>query len=114
MEPVWLVSEGRVLASAHRATTRAERRRGLIGHARIDQPLVLEPCAWVHSVGMRADIDVAFVNEDNMVIATAHLRPWRVGAPVRGSRCVVEAAAGSLERWNLKVGDTLEVRHVEQ
>lgn len=112
MEPVWLVSSGRVLASARRATDRTERRRGLLGVARIDEPLVLEPCMWIHTVGMRAPIEVIYVNGDHEVIATERMRPWRVGAPMRGSRMVVEAAAGSLERWNLNVGDILEVRGV--
>lgn len=112
MEPVWLVSDGRVLASAHLTTNRAERRRGLLGQSNVDAPLVLEPCAWVHSVGMRVAIDIAYVGDDNVVIATSHLKPWRVGPPVRGAKRVIEAASGSIERWNVKVGDTIEVRHV--
>lgn len=112
MEPVWLVSEGRVVAAAQRATARAERRRGLIGRDTIDEPLVLEPCAWIHTVGMKVPVDVAYVNDDHVVIATESLKPWRVGAPVRGSRMVIEAAAGSFERWNLQPGDIIEVRRV--
>jgi uncharacterized membrane protein (UPF0127 family) len=30
--------------------------------------------------------------------------------PVREARTVVEAKAGSFERWGLKVGDVVEVR----
>ena len=45
LEPVWLVSQGRVLAAAGRAVTRADRRRGLIGATTVEQPLVLSPCA---------------------------------------------------------------------
>ena len=41
MEPVWLVSEGRVLAAAKLATSRSDRRRGLIGVTSVDEPLVL-------------------------------------------------------------------------
>lgn len=111
-EPVWLVSEGRVLASARRATTRAERRRGLIGADSVGEPLVLEPCNWVHTVGMRTAIDVVYVQADNTVIATAHMRPWRVGPVTRKARFIIEAAPGSLERWNVKPGDKIEIRDV--
>ena len=111
-EPVWLVSEGRVLASARRATTRAGRRRGLIGAASVDEPLVLEPCNWVHTVGVRTAIDVVYVQADNTVLATAHMRPWRVGPITRKARFIIEAAPGSLERWNVKPGDTIEIRNV--
>lgn len=111
-EPVWLVSEGRVLASARRATTRADRRRGLIGAESVDEPLVLEPCNWVHTVGMRTAIDVVYVQADNTVIATAHMRPWRVGPITRKARIIIEAAPGSLDRWNVKPGDKIEVRNV--
>ena len=110
MESVWLVSEGRVLASALRATTHAERRHGLLGVHHVEQPLVLEPCAWVHSLGMRTNLDIAYVNKDDVVIRTARLKRWRIPAPVRRSVRIVEAAPGSLERWNLRPGDILEVR----
>ena len=108
-EPVWLVSGGRVLASATRTTTRAERRRGLIGRDVIDEPLVIDPCRWVHAVGMRAPIDVAMLDSAGVVLDTATMRPWSVGAPRIKAACVVEAAAGSLARWNVAVGDTVEI-----
>lgn len=108
--PVWLVSQGRVLASARRTTTRAARRRGLIGVDSIDEALVLEPCNWVHTVGMRTPIDVVYVQSDNVVIATARMRPWRVGPVTRRARFVIEAAPGTVERWNIKPGDTIEIR----
>lgn len=112
-QPVWLVSEGRVLASARRATTRADRRRGLIGVSSVTEPLVLEPCSWIHTIGMRTAIDVVYVSAEGIVLATAHMRPWRVGPLTRQAHIVVEAAPGSVERWNLKAGDKLEVRDVE-
>ena len=110
---VWLVSEGRVLASARRAITRAERRRGLIGVTSVSEPLVLEPCSWIHTVGMRTAIDVVYVANDCTVLSTSHMRPWRVGPLTRSARFIVEAAPGSIERWNVKPGDKLEIRHVE-
>lgn len=77
------------------------------------EPLVLEPCSWIHTIGMRTAIDVVYVSAEGIVLATAHMRPWRVGPLTRQAHIVVEAAPGSVERWNLKAGDKLEVRDVE-
>lgn len=114
LQPVWLVSEGRVLAAAQRATTRADRRRGLLGVTEIEQPLVIAPCNWVHTLGMRAPIDVLYVNSDNVVVGIDTLKPWRVGPYTRKSAVVIEAAAGSIDKWNVAIGSTVEVRDVEQ
>ena len=111
-QSVWLVSEGRVLASARRTVTRAERRRGLLGVSSVEEPLVIDPCTWVHTVGMKTAIDVVHVSAEGTVLSTSHMKPWRVGSWSRQSQYVVEAAPGSIERWNIKPGDTLEIRHV--
>lgn len=112
-EPVWLVNEGHVLASAQLAATRASRRRGLIGQTEIHEALVLQPCRWIHSFGMKMPIDVAYLDANCIVVCIETLRPWRVAAPVWKSRTVVEAAHGAFERWGLHLGDKVEVRHAQ-
>ena len=114
LTPIWLVSKGNVLASAFLATSRRDRRRGLMGVQVIEQPLVIDPCSWVHSLGMKTSIDVVYLNAHNVVISTSHLKPWRVGPNVRHSKQVIESAGGSIERWNIHIGDEIEVRHVGQ
>lgn len=113
MEPIWLVSEGRVLAAAKLATSRADRRHGLLGVTSVDEPLVLLPCSWVHTIGMKVAIDVAHVSADGLVLHLATLKPWRIGVKNRHSHMIVEAAAGSFERWNIRIGSPLEVRYVQ-
>ncbi len=114
LQPVWLVSDGRVLAAALRATERSDRRRGLIGATSIDQPLVIDPCNWVHTFGMKVAIDVAFVSADNLVMSVETLKPWRVGPYTRGAARVIEASAGSLDRWNIRIGSKVEGGEVDQ
>jgi uncharacterized membrane protein (UPF0127 family) len=60
---------------------------------------------------MRLDLDVAYLDAEGIVIKMEHLRPLRIAAPVRGCITVVEAAAGSFERWDLRIGDRIEVRY---
>jgi uncharacterized membrane protein (UPF0127 family) len=106
----WLVCDGHVLASAEVAATGAERRRGLLGRDGLDGALVLERCRWVHTLGMRFALDVAYVDEDGIVVKTVRMRRHRVGVPVWKARRVVEAEAGAFARWGLHVGDKLELK----
>jgi uncharacterized membrane protein (UPF0127 family) len=105
-----LVSDARVLASAEVADRRNDRRRGLRGREGIDGALVITSCRWVHTFGLRFAIDVAFVDENGVVLKIQRMPPGRLGAPVKRGRWVIEAATGAFERWGLAVGDVVEVR----
>ena len=106
----WLVSEGRVLASAQLASGRRARAKGLLGRDDLDGALVLRPCRWVHTLGMRFALDVAYVDAEGVVVKTVQMRRQRLGVPVPSARFVIEAAAGAFARWGLRVGDVVEVR----
>lgn len=106
----WLVADGRVLASVEVAGTRSSRRRGLLGRTTIDGALALEPCRWVHTIGVRFPIDVAYLDRNGVVVKTVRMARHRVGAPVPRARTVIEAAAGSFGRWGVRVGDRFEIR----
>jgi uncharacterized membrane protein (UPF0127 family) len=110
MTTAWLVSDGRVLASLEVASGRAERRRGLLGRDGLDGALLLERVRWVHTVGMRFPLDVAYLDADGNVLKTVRMGRHRVGVPVMKASSVVEAEAGAFARWGLHVGDRLEVR----
>jgi uncharacterized membrane protein (UPF0127 family) len=108
----WLVRDGDVLASAEVALRARERIVGLLGRDRaaMTGALVLRPCRQVHTLGMRFPIDVAFCDREGVVLRTVTVPPWRVTRVVWRAGFVVEAAAGSFERWQLRPGDTIEVK----
>jgi uncharacterized membrane protein (UPF0127 family) len=106
----WLVTEGRVLASCECITQRRAKSVGLLGRDSIEGALVLQGCRWVHTMGMRFALDVAYLDEKGIVVKTVHMRRHRVGAPVWRARTVVEAREGAFGRWGLRVGDVVEVR----
>lgn len=106
----WLLRDGEVLASLEVATTRSDRRRGLLGTDGLDGALLIERTRSVHSIGMRFPIDVAFCDDDLAVLKTLRLEPHRVTVPVLRAHRVIEAEAGSFAHWGLTVGDRLEVR----
>lgn len=106
----WLVREGHVLASLEVPSGRKAKARGLLGRSGFEGAMLLCPARSVHTVGMKFDLDVALLDADNVVIKTLRLRRHRVTAPVWRARSVIEAEAGAFGRWDLKIGDELEVR----
>ena len=109
----WLVSTGRVLASAEVAGGRRARSRGLLGRDQLEGALVLHPCRWVHTMGMRFPIDVAYLDPDGVVVKTIHMHRRRIGIPVFRARTVIEAEEGAFARWGLRVGDVVEIRDTD-
>ncbi len=106
----WLVSDARVFASADVASNRSARRNGLLGRDGFEGALVLRPCRWVHTIGLRFPLDVAYLDDEGVVVKTVRMPRRRVGMPVWKARTVIEAEAGAFERWGLQVGDVIEVR----
>ena len=107
----WLVSDAKVLASAEVAATRRNRRRGLLGRESIEGALVIDPCRWIHTIGMQFPIDVAYLDPAGIVVKTIQMQRFRMGIPVWNARSVIEAEAGAFGRWGLRVGDQIEIRN---
>jgi len=105
----WLLRDGEVLAALEIASTRSERRRGLLGREGIEGALLLKPARSVHTIGMRFPIDVAFCDGELAVVAVRCMRRYRMSRPRLRASCVIEASAGAFDRWGLRVGDRLEV-----
>ena len=99
-----------MLATLEIAHDGAARRKGLLGRDGLEGALLIDRCRWVHTVGMRFALDVAYVDRDGAVLKTVRMTPHRVGLPMLKARKVVEAEAGAFARWGLHVGDTVEVR----
>jgi uncharacterized membrane protein (UPF0127 family) len=110
----WLLRDGDVLAAADMAESLFDRTRGLLGHATFDGALLLAHTRSVHTFGMRFALDVAFMDGELVVRSVTHAPAWRVCLPRRGCRVVLEAAAGSFDRWGLQVGDRLEFRETAE
>src|SRR5271163_5001582 len=111
MRAGWLLRDGDVMCALEMADSRAER-GALRGRAGCEGALHVEGARVVHTVGMRFPVDVAFLTGDLTVVRLARLKPWRVATGGRNARSAVQAEAGALERWGVRVGDQLEVREV--
>ncbi len=106
----WLVVGDRVLASLEIAETGRERRRGLLGRDSMEGALLLEPARWVHTLGMRFTIDVAYCDAEMRVLQVTRMHPHRIGRPVWRARSVLEATAGDFGRWCVEPGAQMEIR----
>ena len=105
----WLVRDGEVLASVEVAESYRDRLRGLLGRTGVAGAMLIRPARSVHTVGMRFDLDVAYCDADLVVLDTVTMGRHRVGRPRLRARAVLEAQAGSFERWRLRPGDRLEL-----
>lgn len=106
----WLLRDGEVLASLEVARTSRDRRRGLLGRDGIEGALLLQPARSVHTLGMRFPIDVAYCDENMVVLRVVTMPRHRVGLPMVRAHAVIEAEAGCFARWELRAGDELEVK----
>ncbi len=92
------------IAASYRART-----RGLLGRDGISGALLLTPATSVHTFGMRFPIDVAHLDRTLRVIALTTMPPGRLGLPRLRSRHVLEAEAGAMAAWGLRIGSELSV-----
>ncbi|MEU9389357.1 DUF192 domain-containing protein [Streptomyces sp. NPDC048324] len=93
------------IAASYRART-----RGLLGRDGVDGAILLSPANSVHTFRMRFPIDVAYLDRGLRVVAVRTMRPGRLGLPRPRSRHVLEAEAGAMAGWGLRVGERVEVR----
>lgn len=87
-----------------------DRMRGLLGRASLPPGtgLLLRPCRSIHMWFMRFPIDAAFLDSELRVLKVSRqLQPWRLAFAPRGTRCVLETAAGALGR--IRPGDRLSI-----
>lgn len=88
------------------------RMRGLLAHRELPagEGLLLTPASSIHTAFMRFPIDVVFLDADLRIIElTPEVPPWRV-AGARGTKAVLELAAGQIDARRLAIGQQLGVR----
>ena len=91
------------------AVTRRDRRKGLLGRDAFgsSSALIIAPCAAIHTMFMRFDIDAVFVDDTGRAVKVVQqLPPWRI-AVEPFAHAVVELPAGSLQERPVDVGDRL-------
>lgn len=110
---VYARATGRLLAErVVLANTFLSRLRGLIGRRRLApaEALWLRPCNGVHTWWMHYAIDVIFLDRELRIVKLVeNMRPFRLTAPHRAARSVLEMSAHTISQARLNVGDHLEI-----
>jgi uncharacterized membrane protein (UPF0127 family) len=100
---------GVVVAKVMRTVTALERARGLLGR-RLDPDagMLLEPCASVHTFGMRFPLDLVYLDRNWMVVKlVTQVVPWRLSFCLQ-ARFTLELCAGHVDQVGLKCGMRLQ------
>lgn len=108
------VTTGEVIAADVRyADTWWRRLTGLMSKSVVepDEGLWFTDCWAIHTLLMRARIDVIFLDDDKRVMRTlARVRGNRPALACFGARNVVELGAGALDGRDVLPGDRLELK----
>ncbi|MGE3960070.1 MAG: DUF192 domain-containing protein [Dehalococcoidia bacterium] len=86
------------------------RARGLLGRPcpRPGEGMLFPGCTSVHTAFMAYPIDVVFLDRASVITKVSrNVVPWRFSGAVRGTRHVLELAAGEADRLGLAVGSRL-------
>ncbi len=94
------------------ADTPLTRLKGLLGKKTLapGEGLLLSPCRQVHGFMMRFPIDVVFLGKSNQILYSETLQPGKISRYIRETVYILEIAAGEVERYRLKSGDTLDMK----
>lgn len=96
------------------ANTHWTRLRGLVGTSAGDfgngRGLWIVPCHGVHTLAMGFPIDVAYLDQDRVVIhIERELRPWRFAAVRMQAASVLELPSQALAQTGTQMGDKIEI-----
>lgn len=94
-----------------RARTISARLVGLLANSGLPpgRGLHISPCRAVHTWGMRFDLDLVFLDREEVVVRICRdVPPWRIAWGGPRARSVVEIAAGWLPRAALAPGDQVQ------
>jgi uncharacterized membrane protein (UPF0127 family) len=89
------------------ADTFFKRFKGLMGKKDFNDCLVFTNLSdsSIHTMFMRFEIDVYFIDENRMIFEKVSLKPWRFHKPEKQAKYVLETKKGLLK---LKMGDFLD------
>ncbi len=106
------LNQQKVINQLEIAESFIDRGIGLLHHSSlsIDQAMWIKPCNNIHTFFMKFDIDCVFLSKDLKVVSLfKNVRPFRVILPQWKAHSVIEFSAGFIEKYNLKIGETLHV-----
>lgn len=89
-----------------------KRFKGLMGRAHLyeDESLLVVPCNSIHTFFMKFQIDVIFLDKDNIVLHVIEkMKKNKVSRIIKGAKKVLEMPMGSIQKSLTAPGDRIEI-----
>ncbi len=64
----------------------------------------------IHSLFMRFDLKLVFIDKNNIVFEMADLKPWRLYVPKKEAKYIIEFEKTRFENYNIKINDKIEIK----
>jgi uncharacterized membrane protein (UPF0127 family) len=62
----------------------------------------------IHMLFVRFPIDVIFLNEEKIIVALVHLKPWTGHKSMKNIKYIIETNPGAIEKYKLCIGGQME------
>lgn len=88
------------------------RAKGLLGLKNLEnqEGLWIERCNSIHTWFMKFSIDCVFVDKTlKTVFVRKNIQPWGFVWPIWSARSVFELPSGTIEKYNIQIGDEFYV-----
>ena len=64
----------------------------------------------IHSLFMRFDLKLIFIDGNNIIYEIADLKPWHYHIPKKSAQYIIEFNKNNFNNYNLKIGDEIELK----
>lgn len=65
----------------------------------------------IHMFFMRFPLDIIFADADKKVVDIVSIEPWKTYTPKAPAKYVIEMEKGTINNFNLEIGDELDFTH---
>ena len=111
-------NSGEKIAKIKIANSFFKRFLGLMFKQRYDYPLLFEipqniqikERSSIHSIFMRFELTLVFIDCDNLIYEIADLKPWKYYVPQKRAKYIIEFDKNEFENYDLKIGDEIELK----
>lgn len=62
----------------------------------------------IHMFFMRFPLDIVFIDSNKKVVDMISIEPWKTYTPLAPARYVIEMKKGTINKFNIEVGDELD------
>lgn len=76
----------------------------------IPQNIRIKIRSSIHSLFMRFEITLVFIDEENLIYEIADLKPWKYYVPNKPAKYIIEFDKKEFENYDLKIGDEIELK----